>query len=80
MKTMSSRYTAHQWREDGRNQITVEADVQTWVQMAPTCFEICNLAAVPHYLPERQLKGKWYSQHGEPGLVRKLHLGQLVPP
>lgn len=73
MKTRSSRYAAHQGKEDGCNQITLEADVQTWVQMAPTCFEICILAVVPHCLPERQVRGKGYSQQGEPGLARKLH-------
>lgn len=76
METMSSRYTAHRWREAGCNQITVEADVQTWTQMAPTCFQICILAAVPHCLPERQVSGA--SQEGEPDLLRKLHTGAAV--
>lgn len=75
MKTVSSRYTTHWWREDGCNQITVEADVQTWTQMAPTYFQICILAEVPHCLPERQVSGQGYSQQGEPDLVRKLHTG-----
>lgn len=78
MKTVSSRYAAHQGREDGYNRITVEADVQTWAQMAPTCSEICILAVVPHCLPERQVRSKGYSQQGEPSLVRKLHFGGAV--
>lgn len=75
MKTMSSRYTARRWREDGRNQITVEADVQTWTQMAPTCFQICILAAVLYCQPERQVSGERCNQQGEPDLVRKLQMG-----
>lgn len=78
MKTMSSRYAAHQGREDGYNWITMEADVQTWAQMAPTCSEICILAAVPHCLPERQVRSKGHSQQGEPSLVRKLRSGGTV--
>lgn len=80
MKTMSSRCAAHQGREDGYSRITVEADVQTWAQMAPTCSEICILAVVPHCLPERQGRSKGYSQQGEPSLVRKLHSGGAVTP
>lgn len=39
MNPMSSRYTTHRWREDGCNQITVGADVQTWTQMSPTWLQ-----------------------------------------